>query len=110
MSKNIDYSIDDLITKASAYKTDSNELERIRKGYYYAKECHEGQFRKSGEPYIYHPLATAIILTTVYADSDTIIAGLLHDVIEDCGITREQVEEEFGPEVGKLVYGVSKLG
>ena len=110
MSKNIDYSIDDLITKASAYITDSNELERIRKGYYYAKECHEGQFRKSGEPYIYHPLATAIILTTVYADSDTIIAGLLHDVIEDCGITREQVEEEFGPEVGKLVYGVSKLG
>ncbi len=110
MSKNIDYSIDDLITKASAYITDRNELERIRKGYYYAKECHEGQFRKSGEPYIYHPLATAIILTTVYADSDTIIAGLLHDVIEDCGITREQVEEEFGPEVGKLVYGVSKLG
>ena len=110
MVKKPEYTIDDLITKASSYIKDENELDKIRKGYSYAKECHEGQFRKTGEPYINHPLNTAIILTTVYADTDTIIAGLLHDTIEDCGITEEQIEEEFDSSVAKLVYGVSKLG
>ena len=110
MSKKKEYTLDDLIKETSSYIKDEKEIERIKKGYYYADKCHLGQFRKSGEPYIIHPLNTAIILTTVYADSDTIIAGLLHDVIEDCGITKEEIEEEFGEVVAKLVYGVSKLG
>ena len=110
MSKNNEVTIEDLISKANSYISDEKDLEEIRRGYIYAKECHEGQFRKTGEPYIIHPLNTAIILTTVYADVDTIIAGLLHDTIEDCGIEKEEIEAEFGPEVAKLVYGVSKLG
>lgn len=110
MSNKKEFVLDDLIEAASSYIKDNEELEKIKKGYYYAKECHEGQFRKSNEPYIIHPLNTAMILTTVYADTDTIIAGLLHDTIEDCGVTREEISSEFGETVGKLVYGVSKLG
>ena len=110
MSKRNDYTLDDLIEKASTYITKDEDLEKIKRGYYYADKCHMGQFRKSGEPYIIHPLNTAIILTTVYADADTIVAGLLHDTIEDCGITQDDIEIEFGEVVGKLVYGVSKLG
>ena len=110
MSKQKEVTIEDLIKEASKYIEDERELDNIRHGYMYAKECHEGQFRKSGEPYIIHPLNTALILTTVYADSDTIIAGLLHDTIEDCDVTKEEIEEVFGQSVAKLVYGVSKLG
>ena len=110
MSKQKEYTIDDLIKEASNYIEDKRELDDIKRAYIYAKECHEGQFRKTGEPYINHPLNTALILTTVYADTDTIIAGLLHDVIEDCDVTKEEIEEEFGSSVAKLVYGVSKLG
>ena len=110
MSKHKEVTIDDLIKEASNYIEDKIELEDIKRAYQYAKECHDGQIRKTGEPYIIHPLNTALILTTVYADKDTIIAGLLHDVIEDCGITKEEIEEEFGSVVSKLVYGVSKLG
>lgn len=110
MSKEKNYTLDDLIKQAGTYIKDEAELEKIRKGYYYADKCHLGQFRKSGEPYIIHPLNTAIILTTVYADCDTIISGLLHDTIEDCGVTKEELEAEFGETVAKLVYGVSKLG
>ena len=110
MTKKKEYTIEDLITQASSYITDKESLDKIRRGYYYADKCHIGQFRKSGEPYIIHPLNTAIILTTVYADCDTIIAGLLHDTIEDCGVTKEELDQEFGSTVAKLVYGVSKLG
>lgn len=109
MSKS-NYTLDDLIEKASTYISDKNSLEKIKKGYYYADKCHLGQFRATKEPYIIHPLNTAIILTTVYADTDTIIAGLLHDTIEDCGVTEEEIASEFGKTVAKLVYGVSKLG
>lgn len=109
MSKR-EYTLEDLIEKASTYISNKDELDKIRRGYYYADKCHMGQLRKSGEPYIIHPLNTAIILTTVYADADTIIAGLLHDTIEDCGLTQDDIEIEFGSTVGKLVYGVSKLG
>ena len=65
--------------------------------------------RKSGEDFIVHPLATAIILTDVYADKATICAGLLHDVIEDCNTTKAEISEEFGEEIAELVYGVTKI-
>ena len=110
MSQKKEYTIEDLIELSSTYIENKNDLDEIRKGYHFAEKCHLGQFRKSGEPYIIHPLNTAIILTTVYADKETIIAGLLHDVIEDCGVTKEEIESQFGPVVAKLVYGVSKLG
>ena len=103
------YTIDDLIEKSSSYITEEENLEKIRKAFNYAEEKHKGQYRKSGEEYIYHPLCTAIILTTVYADTDTICAGLLHDVIEDCDVTKQELEEEFNKDVARLVDGVSKI-
>ncbi|MBR4671829.1 MAG: bifunctional (p)ppGpp synthetase/guanosine-3',5'-bis(diphosphate) 3'-pyrophosphohydrolase [Bacilli bacterium] len=103
------YTIESLIEKASVYIQNKDNLNKIRKAYDYAKEKHQGQYRVSGEDYIYHPLCTAIILTTVYADTDTICAGLLHDVIEDCDVTRSELEEVFGSDIAKLVDGVSKI-
>lgn len=110
MSKKEQYTIEDLIKKASVYIPEEENLEKIRKAYVFAEASHRGQFRKSGEPYIIHPLNTAIILTTVYADTDTLIAGLLHDTIEDCDVDKDELEEMFGKTVANLVNGVSKLG
>ena len=110
MTKNYsNYTVDDLIKKASNYIEDNSELEKIRRAYKFAEEKHSGQYRVSGEPYIYHPLCTAMILTTVTADCDTLCAGLMHDVIEDCNVSKSEIEELFGKEVAKLVDGVSKI-
>ena len=95
--------IETLIEKASSYITDKDDLNKIREVYEYAKEKHQGQYRKRGEEYISHPLATAIILTTVYADTPSICAGLLHDVIEDCDTSKEEIIEAFGDEIAELV-------
>ena len=103
------YTIDDLIEKASSYITKEEELQKIRDVFEFCKEKHEGQYRQSGEPYYYHPLATAVILTTVYADCDTICAGLLHDVIEDTEVTKPELEELYGATVANLVNGVTKI-
>ena len=84
--------------------------EKAQKAISYAEKAHAGQFRSSGEPYIVHPLEVANILLELGLDVDTIMAGLLHDVIEDTGVTLQQLEEEFGAEVAKLVDGVTKLG
>jgi len=110
MDKKEEVTIETLIEKASTYIPEKENLDKIRLGYDFAYKCHMGQFRKSGDPYIIHPLHTAIILTTVYADTDTLIAGLLHDTIEDCEVEKEEIEEMFGKTVANLVYGVSKLG
>ena len=82
----------------------------IEKAYKVASEAHEGQKRKSGEPYIIHPLCVAIILADLELDKETIVAGLLHDAVEDTWMTYEEVEKEFGSEVALLVDGVTKLG
>jgi len=74
-----------------------------------AKESHEGQFRKSGEPYITHPLAVAQILASYGLDTDTVVAALLHDTVEDTGMTLEQVTGEYGETVAELIDGVTKL-
>ena len=103
------YTIEDLVKKASTYIEKEEELEKIRNAYKFAEEKHMGQYRASGEAYIYHPLCTAIILTTVNADCDTICAGLLHDVIEDCDVSKKELEELFGKDIAKLVDGVSKI-
>lgn len=110
MSKEKDTTtIDDLVVKLKTYITDKKEVESIVSAYEFANKKHAGQFRKSGEPYIIHPINVAIILTTIYADSATIKAGLLHDVLEDTDCTYEEMEELFGSEVTKLVEGVTKL-
>ena len=87
----------------------STDISMIEKAYKVASEAHEGQKRKSGEPYIIHPLCVAIILADLELDKETIVAGLLHDVVEDTVMTSEDVAKEFGDEVALLVDGVTKL-
>lgn len=99
---------DDLIDEIKNYHP-SSDLSDVEKAYKIAKKAHEGQFRKSGEPYIIHPLCVAIILAELEMDKETIIAGLLHDVVEDTVLTSRDVAESFGGEVALLVDGVTKL-
>lgn len=108
-SKEEKLTIEDIISKVRSYIEDEEQIKVIQKAYDFAKLKHEGQFRKSGEPYITHPMNVALILTSVYADYETISAGLLHDVLEDCDCTPEEMENEFGPVITKLVKGVTKL-
>ncbi|MEG2199234.1 MAG: bifunctional (p)ppGpp synthetase/guanosine-3',5'-bis(diphosphate) 3'-pyrophosphohydrolase, partial [Anaerovorax sp.] len=88
----------------------SLRVELIEKAFKLAQERHEGQFRKSGEPYMIHPIAVAKILADLGMDENTIVAGLLHDVVEDTPYTQEELKRDFGNEVSILVDGVTKLG
>ncbi|MFR8547351.1 MAG: RelA/SpoT family protein [Lachnospiraceae bacterium] len=88
----------------------SDDISMIEKAYRIAYDAHKDQRRKSGEPYIIHPLCVAIILADLELDKETIVAGLLHDVVEDTVMTSEELKEEFGEEVELLVDGVTKLG
>ena len=100
----------DLVEKTNHYIKDEKERDQIEKAYTFAKEKHDGQYRKSGEAYIIHPLNVALILTSVYADSESIEAALLHDTLEDCDVAEEEIEILFGKNVLRLVQGVTKLG
>ena len=84
--------------------------EKIISAYQFARDAHEGQKRKSGEPYIIHPIAVAKILVEMGMDTDTIVAALLHDVVEDTEVELKEVETKFGSDVALLVDGVTKLG
>jgi len=103
-----DMDITSLITKASEYLP-ADKVKRIQAAYEFASKAHEGQLRKSGEPYLEHPLHTAMTLAELQLDADTLIAALLHDVPEDCGISMNEIEANFGHEVAALVDGVTKL-
>ena len=98
----------DLISRVRRYHP-SDDITMIEKAYNLAHNAHEGQLRKSGEPYIIHPLSVAIILADLEMDKETIAAGLLHDVVEDTIFTIEKIEEQFGEDVALLVDGVTKL-
>ena len=98
----------DLIRSIRKYHP-SDDISQIEKAYKIAREAHKDQKRKSGEPYIIHPLCVAIILADLELDKETIIAGILHDVVEDTIMTLDEVEKEFGAEVALLVDGVTKL-
>ena len=100
--------IDDIINQVKAYNPASNS-EMIRAAYEMSEKAHAGQIRDSGEPYINHPLAVAEILASLQIDDTTIVAGLLHDVVEDTPVTREEIEAKFGQEALRLVDGVTKL-
>ena len=87
----------------------SDDISMIEKAYKVASEAHKNQFRKSGEPYIIHPLNVAIILADLKLDKETIVAGILHDVVEDTVMTEDDLRREFGDDVALLVDGVTKL-
>ncbi|MCD8242151.1 MAG: bifunctional (p)ppGpp synthetase/guanosine-3',5'-bis(diphosphate) 3'-pyrophosphohydrolase [Lachnospiraceae bacterium] len=88
----------------------SADISMIEKAYQVAKRAHGNQLRKSGEPYIIHPLCVALILADLELDKESIVAGILHDVVEDTDVTMEDIERDFGEEVALLVDGVTKLG
>ena len=98
----------DLVCRVKKYHP-SGDMSLIEKAYRLAEKAHVNQFRKSGEPYIIHPLCVAIILADLELDKETIVAGLLHDVIEDTILTDEEIKEQFGEDVALLVDGVTKL-
>ncbi|MBI2847384.1 MAG: bifunctional (p)ppGpp synthetase/guanosine-3',5'-bis(diphosphate) 3'-pyrophosphohydrolase [Chloroflexi bacterium] len=100
--------LNDLLTKVKSYLPDE-KLTLIEEAYDFASKVHDSQLRLSGEPFIVHPLGTAIFLADLQLDATSIAAGLLHDTTEDGGVSLEDVEAKFGPEVRKLVNGVTKL-
>ena len=100
--------VDDLVSRVKSYHPGADE-ELVRKAYAYAEKAHEGQKRKSGDPYFVHPTRVAGVLADLKMDVATICAGLLHDVIEDTLATKEDMAREFGNEVAELVDGVTKL-
>jgi len=100
--------ISDLCKMLESY-LDKDQVQDVYRAYLFGAEAHEGQRRLSGEPYIYHPIAAARILAELRLDHKTIVAAILHDVIEDTPMAKEQIAESFGSEVAELVDGVSKL-
>ena len=97
-----------LFSETSQYLK-SEDIAQLRNAYTFGQGAHSGQFRKSGEPYISHPLAVARILSTLHLDAPTLTAALLHDVVEDTDISKAEISERFGEPVAELVDGVSKL-
>ena len=101
--------IDELLNEARKYIHDENEIEVIKKAYDYASKVHKNKKRLSGDDYILHPLNVAYILTSLYADSDTLATALLHDVIHKGNATIEDVRDNFGDEIGNLLEGITKI-
>ncbi len=101
--------VNELIEKAQAYLP-QEKVAIIQRAYEFAREAHEGQVRKSGEPYIEHPLQVALILVGLQLDASSLAAALLHDVEENSGVANSELVEKFGPEVAKLVDATTKLG
>ena len=100
--------IDLLATRLASY-LEPDHIQLVKRAYYFAEQAHDGQRRRSGEAYVSHPLAVAEILADMHMDHQSLMAAMLHDVIEDTGITREALSEQFGEAVANLVDGVSKL-
>ncbi len=114
MFQNLDFSherdigIDDLVRRVEAYYPDAN-FALLKKAFYLAEKSHQGQKRSSGEDYIIHPINVAATLIKLRMDLDTIMAGLLHDVVEDCNVTPQEIEKEISPAVAELVVGLTKI-
>lgn len=103
------YTLNDLIDKARIYIKSEDDIKLIEKAYEFASKAHAGQLRLTGDEYVLHPLNVALILTEVYADSQTLATALLHDVINFTNTTLEEVEENFGTEIKELVDGISRI-
>ncbi len=103
-----DLNLENIIRRVKAYD-ESIDLDIVRKAYHFAEEAHKGQKRRSGEDYIIHPLNVAATLIKLRMDTDSIVAGLLHDVVEDCDVTSEKIAEEFGEDISNIVVGLTKI-
>ncbi|HEU4685649.1 MAG TPA: bifunctional (p)ppGpp synthetase/guanosine-3',5'-bis(diphosphate) 3'-pyrophosphohydrolase [Nitrospira sp.] len=101
--------LDQLLDRVRSYNAEA-DLGLVRKAYEFSAKAHEGQLRRSGEPYLQHPIAVAGVLTSLKTDVTAIVAGLLHDTLEDTVATPEELEKEFGKDVVHLVDGVTKIG
>ena len=102
--------LDELMNEVKTYIQDPDSLALIEKAYRYAQGHHQGQFRRSGEPYMIHAAQVGYILATMKVGPRTICAGLLHDVLEDCGVSAEQMSADFDEEITMLVEGATKIG
>ena len=100
--------IDGLCSRLTRYLED-DEIRQVRRAYLYSEQAHDGQKRRSGDPYIIHPLQVAEILADMRMDHQSLMAAMLHDVIEDTGIVKDALQSQFGDAVADLVDGVSKL-
>ena len=100
--------IDDLCRRTRSYLS-GDQIKQVRHAYRFGAEAHQGQIRKSGEPFIQHPLAVANILAEMHMDHETLVAAMLHDVIEDTPVVKDRISDEFGTEVAQIVDGLSKL-
>ncbi len=109
ISPDILETLDEILQRYKDY-SDKDDSERLRKAFVFAYKAHGDQLRKTGEPYIIHPLAVTEILTELEAESDTLVAALLHDTVEDTPVSLALIAELFGDEVAALVDGVTKLG
>ena len=101
-------SINSLSAGLSSYLA-KEQVNSVRRAYFYAEQAHDGQYRHSGDPYVSHPLAVALILSEMHMDHQSLMAAMLHDVIEDTGVTKTAIKNQFGNTVADLVDGVSKL-
>lgn len=112
-SKKVELSPDELLWEEFKKKAEGKIIEKdirfLEKAYLFAKKYHEGQFRKSGEPYILHPLNVSLILLSFNVDVPTLTAGILHDIVEDTGVSIDTLKEKFGKEIAGLVDGVTKI-
>ena len=109
MAKDANLTGQEVIDICSMYMNKA-DIAFVQKALDYATECHSGQFRKSGEPYIIHPIQVAGILGVLHFDAITVSCGFLHDVIEDTEATLDHLEAKFGSDVKNIVDGVTKLG
>lgn len=101
---------EDVMIEVKKYISNKDDIKAIKKAYEFAEKMHEGQYRKSGEPYVIHVVQVAFILASLHVGPETIIAGLLHDVIEDTDISRKEFVKIFGESIYTLVEGVTKIG
>ena len=103
-----DLNLDELCRRVKVYYPDADFV-KLRKAYFFAERSHKGQMRSSGEEYIIHPINVAGILIKLRMDMESIIAGLLHDTVEDCGVLPEEIEKEFSLEIAQIVVGLTKI-
>lgn len=105
----VTHTYEDVKDLFTTYIHNEKDIKEIYRAYLYAEEKHRGQLRKSGQPYVFHVIEVAYILASLQAGPSTIIAGFLHDTIEDCGVTREEIEKEFSSDIANIVEALTKI-